>query len=50
MRQRAPLDGASMVSPDGAGGDVVFLHSRDQSVGAVKSDSSAQYGRWCLSD
>ena len=32
-----------MVSPDGVGGDVVFLHSRDQSVGAVQSDSSAQY-------
>ena len=43
MRQRAPLDGAPVVSPDGAGGDVVTLHSRDQPVGEIQSHSYAQY-------
>lgn len=41
--QRAPRDGAPVVMPDGAGGDVAFFHSQDQSVGAVRPDSSAQY-------
>ena len=41
-RQHAPLDGAPMVGPDDAGGDVVFLHSRNQPLGAVQSDPPAQ--------
>ena len=32
-KQHAPLDGAPIVGPDSACGDVVFLHSRNQPVG-----------------